>query len=129
MYYNSNRVSFSLHASKFQFAFPRVVDTSSATRAKRARDVDREAKRAIPRANALPSRAVPNGFRCRRVRASPCILVVPHDKRQRSECFSRSNGSKTNYPRRGSYRGNIGKSASSRLKWPLYVSGAMICVH
>lgn len=101
----------SLHAAKFQLRFRNVIGTSSmtTTRAKRARDADREAKRAIPRANALPSRAVPNGFRCRRVRARHPVRT-PRIRSNEANAFRGPTARKRITLRRGSYRGNIGKS-------------------
>jgi hypothetical protein len=59
----------------------------------------------------------------------PASPSVSHDKRQRSECFSRSNGPKTNYPPSWKLSRKYWKvRAVIRLEWPLFVSGATIRV-
>lgn len=110
-----------------------VIDDSDACETC-SRRRSREAKRAIPRVNALPSRAVPERVQ---VSQGPCVTLhpcpYPTIRGNEANAFrGPTTRKRITPPSRGTYRGNIGKSASAppppRLEWPLFVSGATIRV-
>lgn len=129
VYYNSDRVYlhlFSLHAARFQLLS--VIGDSDACETCWRLPIERRNVQSYARTH-FPQGLSRTGSGVVGSACHPASPSVSHDKRQRSECFSRSNGPKTNYPPSWKLSRKYWKvRAVIRLEWPLFVSGATIRV-